>query len=77
MNLFYEHERIGQGLQSLKGLKSLINFNSSLARDLGLNLLSVLLSYNFVADIDTEGANAISPSFIKSATYFVSYLPFT
>ena len=32
-----------KGLQSLKGLESLIDLNSSLARDLGLNLLSVLL----------------------------------
>ena len=42
INLFYEHERIGQGLQSLKGLKSLINFDIHLARDLRLNLLTVL-----------------------------------
>ena len=42
--IFYEHEIIGQGLQSLKGLKSLIHLNSSLARVLGLNLLSVLFS---------------------------------
>ena len=32
-------------LYKLKGLKSLINLNSSLAHDLGLNLLSVLLLY--------------------------------
>ena len=38
----YVDERIGQVLQSLKGLESLINLNSSLAPDLGLNLLSVL-----------------------------------
>ena len=36
-------ERIGEVLQSLNDLKGLINLNSFLARDLGLNLLSVLL----------------------------------
>ena len=40
---WYKHERIGKILQSLNGLKSLMNLNSFLARDLGLNLLSVLL----------------------------------
>ena len=38
----YVDERVGQVLQSLKGLESLINLISSLARDLGLYLLSVL-----------------------------------
>ena len=42
-NRFFDvDERIGQVLQSFKGLESLMNLNSSLARDLGLNLISVL-----------------------------------
>ena len=35
-------KRIGEVLQSLNDLKGLINLNIFLARDLGLNLLSVL-----------------------------------
>ena len=42
-NFLYKHERIGKFLQTFNGLKSLINLNSFLARDLGLSLLSVLL----------------------------------
>ena len=38
-------ERIGEVMQSLNDLKGLINLNSFLARDLGLNLLSVLFTH--------------------------------
>ena len=41
-NFLYKNERIGEVLQTLNGLKSLMNLNIFLARDLGLNLFSVL-----------------------------------